>query len=100
MWPRTCRSGIYRTACRLRQGIIGRALRAVMSITLPTLTFGLGCALLVIAIIGGGWECKEFKIPVRPIFHRALSGMLGAMLVALVLMKPGLIAALSNPPSD
>jgi hypothetical protein len=58
-----------------------------MTITLQTLTFGLGCVLLVLAIVGGGLEVKEVKIPVLPVLPRALSGMFGALLIALVLLR-------------
>jgi hypothetical protein len=67
-----------------------------MSLTIQTLTFLLGCGLVVVAIFGGGLEIKEVKIPTLPVFPRALSATFGCVLVGLALFRPELLAT-QNP---
>jgi hypothetical protein len=65
------------------------------------LTFVAGLALIVVAVLGGGLEIKEVKIPVLPTIPRALSFTVGCVLLALCLLDPDLFRqppADSNPP--
>jgi hypothetical protein len=65
------------------------------------LTFVAGLALIVVAVLGGGLEIKEVKIPVLPTVPRALSFTVGCILLALCLLDPDLFkqpADDSNPP--
>jgi hypothetical protein len=59
-----------------------------MQITLVSVTFFVGLALVVVAIIGGGLEIKEVKIPPLPIIPRAGSFAAGAALLALCFFDP------------
>lgn len=46
------------------------------------LTFVAGLALIVVAVLGGGLEIKEVRIPVLPTVPRALSFTVGCVLLA------------------
>jgi hypothetical protein len=70
-----------------------------MTLSIQTVTFLLGCGLLIIAILGGGLEIKEVKIPTLPSLPRAMSGLFGALLVALALIKPALLPGADAPKS-
>ncbi len=61
------------------------------------LTFVAGLALIVVAVLGGGLEIKEVKIPVLPTVPRALSFTVGCVLLALCLLDPKLF---NQPPVD
>jgi hypothetical protein len=54
------------------------------------LTFIVGLGLVILAIIGGGLEIKEIKIPPLPMIPRVLSGIVGCALVALRLFDPNI----------
>jgi hypothetical protein len=58
--------------------------------SLQTLAFLLGCGLIVIAIVGGGIEAKEVKVPKLSPIPRILSAFFGIGLVA------GAVGGLSN----
>jgi hypothetical protein len=59
--------------------------------SVPSITFLVGLALIVIALLGGGFEVKEIKLPVLGIFPRLLSFVIGTVLVALALFSPEII---------
>lgn len=48
-----------------------------------SLTFLVGLALIVIAVLGGGLEIKEVKIPTLPAVPRAVTFAVGCILIAL-----------------
>src|ERR1700751_2988274 len=54
-----------------------------MPLTITTVTFLAGLALIVVGIFGGGIEVKEIKIPTLPIVSRALSFAMGLGLIGL-----------------
>jgi hypothetical protein len=58
--------------------------------SIASITFLVGLALIVIALLGGGFEVKEIKLPVLGIFPRLLSFVIGigTVLVALALFSP------------
>lgn len=55
------------------------------------ITFLVGLALLVVAILGGGIEVKEIKIPTLPIVPRTLSFILGCVLLAVCVLSPQIL---------
>ena len=59
--------------------------------SIVSITFLVGLALIVIALLGGGFEVKEIKLPVLGIFPRLLSFVIGTVLVALALLSPEII---------
>jgi hypothetical protein len=59
-----------------------------MSWSVNTVTFFLGLALMVVAILGGGLEIKEVKIPSMGRLARAVSFVIGCGLLALALAEP------------
>jgi len=59
-----------------------------MSMSIMTLTFLVGLALIVVAIVGGGIEIKEVKIPPLPIVPRTLSFVVGCILLAVCVLYP------------
>jgi hypothetical protein len=60
--------------------------------SIPLIAFSVGLALMVISILGGGVEVKEIKIPSLGFMPRVLSFLLGSVLVAICLTKPGLLS--------
>jgi hypothetical protein len=59
-----------------------------MQITVISVTFLIGLALIVVAIFGGGIEIREIKIPTLPVVSRTLSFLAGLVLVVLCVMFP------------
>jgi hypothetical protein len=55
------------------------------------LTFVVGLALIIVAIVGGGLEIKEVRIPTLPIVPRAMSFLLGCALLAICTLDPGIL---------
>jgi hypothetical protein len=51
--------------------------------SVPFITFLVGLSLIVVAILGGGVEVKEVKIPPLGILPRLLSFLLGSALLAV-----------------
>jgi hypothetical protein len=66
------------------------------SITSITLVAGL--VLIVVALLGGGIEVKEVKIPPLPIVPRAASFLVGCLLLGLVLFDRQLLEPPTPPP--
>ena len=50
-----------------------------------------GLALIVIALLGGGFEVKEIKLPVLGLFPRLLSFVTGTVLVSLYVLRPEIL---------
>src|SRR5882762_681589 len=71
-----------------------------MSMSILTLTFLVGLALIVVAIVGGGIEIKEIKIPTLPIVPRTLSFIVGCTLLAVCVLSPQILQQLSNQQSS
>jgi hypothetical protein len=65
--------------------------------SIVSITFLVGLALIVIALLGGGFEVKEIKLPVLGIFPRLLSFVIGTVLVALALFSPEIIPERHRP---
>jgi hypothetical protein len=63
------------------------------------LTFIVGLALIVLAIIGGGLEIKEIKVPTLPIIPRALSFVLGGTLIVVSMFYPNFLPDGTGSPS-
>jgi hypothetical protein len=53
--------------------------------SIASITFLVGLALIAIALLGGGYEVREIKLPVLRIFPRLLSFVMGTVLVSLAL---------------
>jgi len=66
--------------------------------SIVSITFLVGLALIVIALLGGGFEVKEIKLPVLGVFPRLLSFVIGTVLVALALLSPEIIPEGRRPP--
>jgi hypothetical protein len=60
-------------------------------VTIPLIAFSAGLALLIVAVLGGGIEIKEVKIPSLAIFPRVLSGMIGGTLLGICIFYPNLL---------
>lgn len=59
-----------------------------MSFSIVSITFMVGLALIVIALLGGGIEVKEIKIPALGIFPRVISFTMGIAILALCFFWP------------
>jgi hypothetical protein len=70
-----------------------------MSVSIASVTFLAGLALIVIALLGGGIEVREIKIPALGIPARMLSFATGAVLLALCVFSPGIFPGVAPPPS-
>ncbi len=57
-------------------------------VSIPVLAFLVGLFFVGIAVVGGGIEIKDLKIPPLPIVPRLLSGLIGATLVGICIFKP------------
>jgi hypothetical protein len=72
--------------------------------TISSITFYVGLGLIIVAIIGGGIEVKEIKIPSLGLVPRILSFVPGCGLLALYLLDPEIFPRADNhgpepPPS-
>lgn len=67
-------------------------------ISIIYITFMVGLALIVVAVIGGGLEIKEFKIPPLPLIPRALSFLLGSILIAVCLFDSSILTNIGPAP--
>jgi hypothetical protein len=73
----------------------------MMMPSIIALTFLVGLALIVIAVLGGGIEIKEVKIPTLPTIPRAASFAVGCVLIALCFFDPGPLRLLDpSAPAD
>lgn len=68
--------------------------------SIASITLLVGLALIVVALLGGGVEAKEIKIPQLPLIPRAASFGVGCLLVSLVLVDPALFAPLQPPETN
>jgi hypothetical protein len=59
-----------------------------MTMTIVSMTFLIGLALIIVAIFGGGLVIKEVKIPTLPLVPRTMSFAAGAVLIGLCLTFP------------
>jgi len=59
-----------------------------MQITIASLTFLAGLALIIVGIFGGGIEVKEVKIPTLPTVPRITSIVVGCLLVGVYFWNP------------
>src|SRR5262245_3531331 len=71
-----------------------------MSMSVLTVTFLVGLALVVVSIVGGGIEIKEVKIPTLPIIPRTLSFVVGCALLAVCVLSPQILQQLSGQQSS
>ncbi len=69
-----------------------------MHMTIVSMTFLVGLALIIVAIIGGGLEIREVKIPTLPPVPRTMSFAAGAVLIGLCLAFPQIFPS-SSPES-
>jgi hypothetical protein len=67
-----------------------------MPISIVSIILLVGLALIVIALLGGGIEVKEIKIPALQIIPRILSFITGGALVALCLFRPDILQELND----
>ncbi len=70
-----------------------------MSFSIASVTFLVGLALIVIAVLGGGIEVKEIKIPPLGIVPRMLSFTTGIVLLILCVFWPGIFPGVAPPPA-
>jgi|SRR5437016_3243637 hypothetical protein len=66
--------------------------------TIVFVTFAVGLGLIVVAVLGGGFEVKEIKIPSLTIVPRMLSFAVGCVLIALCLWAPQVFPPPTPPP--
>jgi Putative peptidoglycan binding domain len=59
-----------------------------MATSLLTITFVVGLALVVIAVLGGGIEVKELKVPQLGLVPRIATFLLGCGLIVLCMINP------------
>jgi hypothetical protein len=59
-----------------------------MAITIGSVAFLAGLAMVIVAVVGGGVEIKDLKIPTLPLASRVASFALGCVLIILAL-TPG-----------
>jgi hypothetical protein len=69
-----------------------------MPTSIVSITFFVGLALVVIALLGGGIEVKEIKIPTLPIIPRVLSFFTGCALLAVLFLRPDLFQVFNETP--
>jgi peptidoglycan hydrolase-like protein with peptidoglycan-binding domain len=62
-----------------------------MQMTITSVTFLVGLALIIIAIFGGGVEIRELKIPTLPTVPRTMSFITGCSLIVLCLLFPNIL---------
>ena len=62
-----------------------------MSFSIVSITFLVGLALIVIALLGGGFEAKEIRLPVLGIFPRLLSFATGTSLLLISVFRPDIL---------
>ncbi len=74
--------------------------------SIAVIVFLLGCGFIAVALIGGGLEVRDIRIPRVGTPARILIGAFGAILMALPVLRPDLLrnldrsqAAASTPPS-
>jgi hypothetical protein len=53
--------------------------------TVPTLSFLFGALLVLVGILGGGFEIKEIKIPTVPVRGRVLASIVGLTFIGLAI---------------
>ncbi|SRR6266568_1147742 len=68
--------------------------------TLQSLAFLFGALLLLVGILGGGFEVKEIKIPQVPGAGRALASILGFMFIGLAIWQPQLPRSQPQAPAE
>ncbi|MGH6836584.1 MAG: hypothetical protein ACREC9_13845 [Methylocella sp.] len=72
--------------------------------SIVSITFLVGLAMIVVALLGGGIKVKEIEIPKLAVFPRILSFVTGCALLALLFLRPDLFQVFSdkvsppNPP--
>jgi hypothetical protein len=62
-------------------------------VSLVAITFLLGCALIIVSIVGGGITVKEISLPALGRGPRALAAAFGVILIAMALAKPELLGS-------
>lgn len=67
-----------------------------MTWSIGTITFFVGLGLIILAVLGGGLEIKEVKIPSLGRFARAATFGIGVALLGLSLMEPEYLQRLSS----
>jgi hypothetical protein len=67
-----------------------------MPISIVSIIIFVGLALIVIALLGGGIEVREIKIPALQIVPRVLSFFTGCALLALCLLRPDIFQGLND----
>ena len=73
---------------------------ASMQMTIVSVTFFIGLALIIAAIFGGGLEIKEVKIPTLAPAPRVMSFVAGSALIALCLVFPQTLSSWSSASSQ
>jgi hypothetical protein len=71
-----------------------------MQMTIATVTFFVGLALVIISIFGGGLEIKEIKIPTLSVVPRVLSFAAGTVLIIVCVWFPQSFPTGSSPVAD
>jgi hypothetical protein len=66
-----------------------------MQMTITSVTFFVGLALIIVAIFGGGVEIKEVKIPTLPPVPRTMSFIVGCVLIILCVAFPQMFPSLA-----
>lgn len=69
-----------------------------MQMSVASVTFLIGLALIIVGIFGGGIEVKEIKIPTLPAVSRALSFVVGIVLMAICVLFPQVLPSSSANP--
>src|SRR5580704_11377431 len=76
--------------------------------TISSIVLIAGLALIIVALVGGGIEAKEVKIPQLPIWPRVASFLVGCILIGLVVFdqklfespEPGLNPVTADKPRE
>jgi len=69
-----------------------------MPFSTVSITFLVGLALIVVALLGGGFEVKEIKLPVLGILPRMLSFATGTFLLVISVFWPDILPPPRDPP--
>jgi hypothetical protein len=71
-----------------------------MEISVHSLTFLLGCVLIVVAIIGGGFEITQIRIPKVGFIARTMAAIFGSILLLVSMGNPEFFSGMNDASSS